>query len=346
MKSTGFCFGWVRLLAGQSYKGVFVNLAVWTAIVFVVFPSTTRAEIKGDPQLLKTAAALYRANLEKLKTWRGRAVMTHRSVQEDQHAWVTVVSIDFAYDRKSGASRWAIDPQKCVEVVGEKETPRIELLSDYGMHLNGAYYELRFRPAGKGGSRRGWVAEKRTFRPGYSYLTFDPMFFFTHEGGDHDKFLLMICENVKHPEAEGSITREGNHVVFSQVMPAGSGTGLDEMDLSQGGNPVHISSVFRPENGPERLSVWEWTWEKINDVWVPKTATKELSGARERTIHLVWEENRVNEPLRKDEYSPARMGLRPGDQLHDIRTDATYTIEGPEFPPALRSKAPPSPKSP
>lgn len=311
-----------------------LGFAICGVVAFGGFPLVAKAQIEGDAQVLKTMATAYRANFEKIRTWRGKVLMTRIFPRDDGTTILEVSSIEFAVDRVTGNSRWAATKDKDVEVIGEKEKQRFAPMHYAGMFANGAYHILNFDPANEQAERMAFVQTQAPGVPGFHYRDFDPLFFLTHEHGFLDEWALMLCDNVDNPEiGSGSIRREGDRFILEFARPGKTVLGLHEMDLSRGGNPVRIqtAAIARGARAKQQTS-WEWDWEQVNGVWVPSKVTKDHLSDDRYTVIVEWLENHVNEPLAEDEFSLVKLGLRRHDLVKDTGANSTYEIKGAEFP--------------
>jgi hypothetical protein len=142
--------------------------------------------LAGDREILKAAAAVYRANLDRLQTWRGRIAFAHRS-DSGGKTRVVECTIGFAWDKKAGMHSWDIRTTKDAWIENNKEVPAISLERMAGVFRDGAYYELRY-PLDKESSAHAVVVKLTPpARPGLHYQYFEPSYFFGHGGLAMDK---------------------------------------------------------------------------------------------------------------------------------------------------------------
>ena len=295
-----------------------------------------KAQVKGDVELLKTVAEKYRANLEKLKTWRGEVKWPLHSIEI-----ICECSIDFACDFTLPAKRWAITlGEQHISDKGIEKTMPPECR--FGMYRDGAYYQLIYKDKNK--RHEANVQDRPFMQPALNYGTFDAQFYLTFEGIEPDEIGTKLYKGSKEKETTGvTIIKDGNILTIQTVLEkyGPAPVALYQFDLSKGAN---FTKVEMRSNETNRKSegIWRWIWEEVNGVWVPKEFSKDvvaiLPNPRATHYRVLWTKNEVNIPLEKDEFSLVKLGLRQGDQVYDSRTHKKYTITDKSFPPPVNIK--------
>jgi hypothetical protein len=211
----------------------------------------------------------------------------------------------------------------------------------FGMYRDGAYYELLYDVEDKNARHQAHVQNRPFFQPSFSYAVFDPQFYMTFDGEEWDKICLTMYKQANDKYMVGQdITKKGNSVVIQDIMEAHGETpvALYVSDISKGGNLTRVE-MRSNETNLKSETIWNWSWEEVNGVWVPKEVSmdsvKILPEPFEIHYRLLWTKNEVNMPLEKDEFSLAKIGLKQDDNIYDSRTKKTYTINDMNFIPPV-----------
>jgi hypothetical protein len=87
-------------------------------------------------------------------------------------------------------------------------------------------------------------------------------------------------------------------------------------------------------NSPNTSNVWKCKMVNVSGVFVPDIVTIDAVKDKERkVIEMKWFEQVVNEPISKDEFTIANMGVHQLDWVHDFRTGAQYELIDAKLPP-------------
>jgi len=103
----------------------------------------------------------------------------------------------------------------------------------------------------------------------------------------------------------------------------------DVYDLSRGGNLIECYN-----KDPDSENLYTYEYEENAGVWIVKShthlnKTRRSSGEyRQRTRTVKWGRSTVNVPFAEDEFTLVKMGVKPGDQIHDHRVGMRYTYMG------------------
>jgi hypothetical protein len=292
--------------------------------------SSASAQFEGDLELLKMTAVKYRANRENLKTWKGDV-----SWQQIQTTGIAEWTANYACDFTLPAKRWSIVIENNIHVKDGKEysTP---ILWHYGMFREGAYYDLLFSADSKDNRHLLPVQDHPFSVPGSTCEVFDPEYFFTFENNNVDEILLKLSNNAD--KATGySIKKEGDTVIIQLARKKDNPipNALYYIDLSKGANLTQVE-MRTIEINLLTETIWRWSWQEINGVWVPKEITKDnicsLPEPEECHNRIVWKNTEVNVPLASDEFSLQKLGIRQGDVLFDTRTNTKTIITDKSFP--------------
>jgi hypothetical protein len=318
-------------------------------IVFVTLVTVARSltcsesysAFEGNKQDLAIVAAKFRENLDRLKTWQGKIKLTHRVKDTVAESGVLVECvIEFVYDAKRASYRYSITKIRDVSFNKDSEEPRLLLRTKAGLSNKDGYYELQFNAEKTASSRTGFLDRKPSVDTGWHYMSFDPVFFYTHDGTAHDRDLQILIDNFAHEALHGWVKRNGDSIAVRQTIDDDSVERV--FSLAKGGNAVRVTTIEKRNDGSERVTESTWDWEKVNGVWVPRRAALSDQGQQTRvkdrkidSLNVVfeWEENRVNEPLDEGALALASLGLRQGDRIVNKMTNQTLIAEGPQFPP-------------
>jgi len=291
-----------------------------------------RGGLKGNAELLKIVAEAYLANKERIQTWSGRATIESQSYEEGRTTKDRRLksSVSFAYDRQRGATRWNYRQEEDRWVIDNNDVKinRKPYLNN-GMKKDGVFYQLYNYKEDSDERRTMTIRPLRYAEGGMFSEDFDPMWYLTKAGENLNERLEFYSRNANNPNiSDAEVTADGNQVVLETTSPGV--INRYKFDLSAGGNLV---SYFGSDS---QVTEWYyWRYEKIKDIWVPKSFTHiHVSASKyEGTKHKYWMneirkiefvENKINEPLDAAEFSFAKMGLRPGDSIYDGRTGRDY----------------------
>lgn len=311
----------------------FLTISVAGVLLTIVLdlPSTgLRADEKvpfaGNPEGLKVAAEAHRANLTKLKTWRGTVTVSLEYVNlvdGEQTTSRSLSRVKFAVDREKGRTLFDWTQES-----GSRETAA-EIIETTNLQRGGGLVDLesgRFhkvihmrRPDS---SIRRIVAVKvaDAYRGRMDYEDFDPLYFFTARGVDISRQYVNFHKSGKPPNALScSVLTDASTVRVEERFPRL--TCRDTVDLTRGG--CVIESYYL-ENARQRLEiVWRSSYELKENVWLPKTltidATQPMKGRTRREMYA-FENEQVNSPLPESCFSLEELGVEAGDKIKNELT--------------------------
>jgi hypothetical protein len=137
-----------------------------------------------------------------------------------------------------------------------------------------------------------------------------------------------------------TITREGSLVLIAHVYKDGHSN--SQISLAKGGNLDSVVQAFTSVQGNRGVTT-TWKWRNVNGVWVPEELTNHVfhdgPNAGSRHVRFQWTESIVNEPLTKDAFSLASLGVFRGDGIIDMRSKKARRIEEEEYPPRPPAKS-------
>jgi hypothetical protein len=288
-------------------------------------------------ELLRFMADGYEANLDRLRSWKGTAIMRKGippvqpldgrmplSFKED-----TVEQLKFVADRDKDAGLWYGTLAGKKDVGSEGKLRSLPVNSgmnkgEYHYRMN-AISEPQLNPRSK---RRLLIYSKDAVAHGFENLEFDPLWMLIEDIGAHRTMgdaLRMWAETIekKMPPPEGggyNIERKGDVVTIKTWQPdneVGGGATFSSsyvFDISKGCSAVgqhHVSS--RSETH------WKLDYVEHNGVFVPKEVTYVRRRSPSKGLHhqIVFTTEMVNEPVSESEFSYEALGLRPGDYIVD-----------------------------
>jgi len=298
--------------------------------------------VQDNIDLLQMVAEAHRANKEQIRTWRGHVgVETHVTDSDPESpSYHMEASVVFVLDRQKQAERsnWTTREFTYIDIA--KGAGRHGMLVVENMMVkDGAYYRYSYDPEADKNSdkpiKRGVAIQAASARPrgGTAPLNFDPMYWFSFDGGDLASLLDAYCKWAKAGSKVSSVavSRDGDLVVLESRI--GEVLNRHAVDLQKGGNLVAYDAVA----GSAQAFRCKYQYEKMAGAWVPKRVTIESTrqgseGRRHRTHTVVFTDNVVNEPIAEEEFSLVKLGVRRGDQVSDTRSRVIYTIQGEEYP--------------
>ena len=284
------------------------------------------AEIKGDIELLLLIADGYEANLAKLRTWRGKATLKafHTPIPSTdwgERRWES--QNEFLLDRSQEAIRWRGETLKGTQTL-EGKTSQIPPSVQSGMIKSGYNYRLALPDDEKERGTLLVIPSGRGPRNLESDV-FDPVHILTKEicpglveqlRGYH----RLQSEGKLH-FSNGSITRDGDLVTVETDNERGGNVGRITtrfvFDLSKGCSLVEFLNSSKPSE-----SHWKLDYEEIADVLVMKQVALTYKDKREgheyvSTREAILTNEMVNEPVDPNEFTFAKLGMRPGDGVFD-----------------------------
>jgi hypothetical protein len=287
--------------------------------------------IKGDRELLKTVAQKHKANFESILTWKGEAFEERRSTKKvDNYSYMLKSKITFVYDRSRYASRWNREPQEFhAEVNGESFSGTF---AKYNSAMITRKAACTYRKSGTdqygNDTFRVIVYEPRDGVRKIGNQGFDPRYFFNNAGRyDLYEHLMLLYENADNPKlTERHVKRQGDHVIMTleKVVEDGIRTEKQVYDLSAGGNMVEFYN-----SGPTCENHREYEYEEKSGVWIMKSykrlnITHHEDGILRSTRTVRWSNSVVNVPFEEDEFTLAKLGLRPGDLIQANQIGVMY----------------------
>lgn len=317
----------------------------------------------GSEESLKSVSEVYRANIERIRTWRGEIQITteseYRRRDEEKNnpsTYQTIRSVEFVCDRTNNSVRSNCLCEKQSASGPDSKSANLNdiRLSCNSMVTKGAYYRLEYDAARdfgywKGTSRTVPLKRVAVVQTEYEKKApqalgseIDPFYWYTHRGKDigrtFDTYYSWIKDG-KTTIGDVSVTREGDIVTL--LIRSGSAHNRYSVNLAKGANLV----AYEAKDGPDKdRESWKYDYEEVNGVWVPLRISFEIDekdGSRfVRTLQ--WSRNEVNRPITDADFSLVKLGLRRGDQVQDRRTGQQYKIQGSEYPPGVNPLTPAS----
>ena len=208
------------------------------------------------------------------------------------------------------------DPQPAPQILNGMQTP--EALYRYG------YYGSPGNPAGQKMSL--WIYSFPQERINQNQFDFNPLYYLGTDRGEVSHDISGYLNIRDQPGITGiKIVREGDNVTIDLSLR--EITQSYTVSLSQGCNPISFETKYSG-------STWEyhWTYENVEGIWLPKTWTKSEhqkdQSDEERKVTFV--ENLLNRPVDAGAFSISSLGIHPGDEVQDRRTDPPrkYNYEG------------------
>ena len=320
--------------------------------------SDSAADLGDEAEILPVAAKQYQANLDSIRTWRGTIEITDDSVftrspeeKIDPHVTKSEATVEFVCDRQKKAFRSNYSCRK-MEIKGamphelgrndhlpHKPVLNIMVKDDgYYRFLYDAGYDSLPSEDGKRQIPVGRFAviSPSNERKGTQALgeEIDPFYWFTYRGRNVKEVFdnYYAWHKAKEDLSHVSLSQTGN-IVTLVVRGGDQGFNTFTVDLGQGANLIGYSAASGPR---ETLENWTYEYAIVNGAWVPRRVTLEMVLPDEFHIirTLQWVKSVVNEPVKEEEFSLVKLGLRQGDEVQDHRIGKTYRIKSADYPPA------------
>ncbi|GEM_PF-7101863 len=312
---------------------VFINFMFVAASLLSLFTyNTSLAEplSKESISLLERMGREYLANRDRIRTWQGKIEFSRKlgKVGAEPLEEVEKAKIRFIYDGEK--HHWLTVREQTWVTEQDKE-----LLLQSSMLTDDAYYVydsysperfprkflpiLRILTSAEGGelSKSKWPGD---FRP----------LDMSTAGGDVSGLMLGYAKLLKEGKDLGkcrTLSRTNNLVKVRIEL-----TDLVSeyvFDLDNASSLVEFNS-----SGPDPSLVWKCKMQKIASVFIPETLTFDEVRGTERVVQeMKWFDQVVNEPVSKDEFTIAKLGVHKGDRVHDYRTGAEYELTDTKLPP-------------
>ncbi len=312
----------------------FIDKLVVVLLILVMKSLPTFAGVQGDAELLKTVALKHKTNLESILTWKGEAFEERTSTIGDSYEYMLKNKCTFAYDQLQQAVRWNREPQEIRFLKNGK--PQYSMNSNFNSAMIKGQTSYDYK--GSGLDPNGNVTyhlvigePERVEKKGNHGL--NPKYFFKNCRSIplYDK-LMHLYNNANNPELiETYVKKEGNHVIITSDTTV-NGQPISEkfvFDLSAGGNLIDYYN-----KGPTYENHREYEYEDNSGVWVLKSfkkvnKTHKTNGEILKSTRIInWSNSVVNVPLKEDEFTMEKLGVKQGARVSDHRIGKGYIYEG------------------
>lgn len=330
------------------FSGKKIRTMLLIAVVILtpsLLPKSASATIEGDLELLKLAANGYKANLAKLATWQGKAIVStdYCSVDTANKSPLKTIkrksSVEFLFDAGRDAVRWYWNrleeqvTQKDMQPVAVKPYFTSGIVKDKTLYKLFPVPPTPERPPGRvlirplssiRGSIRGFNDE------------FHPMFYFQSTDENWYKALMFYYKKANSPTiSNGRVWKKGNIIYFEKVSKRTPVIiTYHEFDLLKGCCITKYSRRYDPKAHYSMAQVtWNLDYEEVDGVFVPKDVTWSTvnSDGSEKTTRVVqFVQNVTNRLIEAEEFSLAKLRLIPGDIVQDSATGVTFKYNDPE----------------
>lgn len=281
----------------------------------------TVGSLSDNYELMRYIIATYTDNLQKIKTWQGKAEIENKSVYYPIKSSIGVkysATVQFVFDRSKKSLRWdntlnnyvkqnsgVDDPQPVPQILNGMQTPKgIYRYGRFGSPGNPANGELNLLI---------YSFPEERINP--NQFDFNPLDFLQTFRGNVAKDLTPYTGWAdKSRMAIFKIIREGDNVTID----IGNDQSYNRytLSLSQSCNPISCE-----DREPGRASQWKWTYEKIDGVWLPKTWSETVRNKDEQDEDqkVTFVENLLNQPVEASAFSLPSLGVKPGNKVQDRR---------------------------
>jgi len=318
---------------------------VWLFAVVATFSplATAAGAIQGDVELLRLVARGQRANLGRICTWQGEAVLVNAWYEGDSNNPSMQIkrSATFVCDLESPANRSAVTVLEAPSARSFTAPPghdaakyrRESHYTTSSMVKNQTLYQLRIpRFAADMPHRLRITSTREAGGVQNTPERFDPKWYLTIRGRDVHELLMSYYSNADHPDLTASVRRKGD--IITLECPLKGSVTRYEFDLSQGCNLVSFA-----QNLPQRhREDWTFRYEQVSGVFVPRDVQVDSisfpDGDTETRRHssrrVSFLKNTVNEPIPTSQFELERLGLKEGDIVTDERIGVDYRYGHPE----------------
>lgn len=288
--------------------------------------------IGGDPELLKLVGDARGANLAKIHSWVGHALLDemHSSRVSGRGASGSHSRAEFAIDRDNNAARWALVKVDTYEA-GLPPLPCAHPEVNAALLVDDRFY--RSTPAIMETpdvlTNALIVFPRKKQHVSNFVVDFDPMKFFSTANFDVGETLTFYYENRNDPRTDRpgtSVTREGDRVTLRVTSKEGDIVNDYVFDLAFGGNIVEQTN--KSNTGESRDA---WTYQQVDRVWLPASYEwfnvnrNEDGSEKDRlTRKVTFTDAEVNAVLPDSEFTPEKIGAVNGMSVTDHIHQGTY----------------------
>lgn len=339
--------------------------ALLSCMAFSLVVGEIRAD---DREQLTSIATSIRANIERIKTWRGTAVCSRTFKMKSPPDGIPAeqsskISFSFLVDFTNGhyLSRGTLLESDSKYVDGES----VDLLfpNPSYMHKDGLFYSYSDYPndrdgkvpvdnsaaafedlPGAGVVKFAVVSVDKPNKLETRSEFFHPLYRMSYEGEDlAELFALYAMAMERRKISKLSDSGEATLQAVGEVVTLSISTNSEDtsvsreysVDLGKGG----LCTAFRYKATKGGLVTdiadWKCEPESVNGAWVPRQTSyqRDNSGVGHFITDAVqWTEHRINDPVVADDFTLVSLGMHRGDELHDKRTGDVVRITGDEFP--------------
>lgn len=304
------------------------TIVIIMSMMLLIGPLSVFAVFRGDVELLRTVAMQNKANNEAIVTWKGEAVIHDVDTMTDGYHREIERTVSFAYGRVEGSVRWNMEIRGIRCFIGGKDVSDLEIGSYSGMFKDKRFYRYRIPQREK---HHKWhhlvIFDRKVARGQELSRNFDPTYFLKDHGENVADRLMGLYKLAKRSKLKKwSISRKGDLVTLEARFGKGNGNiNRYVFDISKGGSMV---SYYGKDSTNEEN--WAYGFEKMDGVWVLKQLDrrhtyKNKHGVKvTRTKKIKWKKNIINKPLDANEFSLGRLGIKPGDWVHDTLAKVNF----------------------
>ncbi|MDH4240362.1 MAG: hypothetical protein OEW48_12440 [Phycisphaerae bacterium] len=309
----------------------------WCFVVFIHFmcfvtiETTAMASLQGEIDLLETTAMAHRSNLEQILTWKGRATYEVKDEIENDKGKVPMYyrksSVLFLLDHTQKATRWNMKVEDYA--LGANMPDEVEVIeTTNGMKKDNSFYQVEPLMISKEGQKINTlkIMSIENAVSAFKDSTFDPMWYLTRSGHNISKFLLFLHQKANSLKVSGKIKRNGD--IVSLEISEGTLFNYYEFNLDKGGNLIkYIGKSKRGED------VYTWTYENIEDTWVPKmfehvNIDRRHERLRRLSQRVEFMQHIINVPIDPCEFTLDKIGVTVGTPVTDLKMGFFYKYGG------------------
>ena len=315
---------------GYTFRSHFLVYFAAACMLSVTWSAALRADINGDPAILKLVAEAHQANKDKLLTWSGRVRVTDREELDGRELRTWGSNVVFLARNTSGQLRWN---WAVTSIKGESLSPNPPVLKN-GLVTEDQFFSIRrYRDPTKL-SPTILIQPTNKVEPGGMTFDFIPMSYFDH-GYDTAKHFLWFFDNAKALGKEWTVSKAGD-IITLRCQRDMNKNAYNEyaIDLGKGATLARYSA-----ESDSVTTEYVWTYNLIGGVWAPSAwmftnsrledQQQQLPAKQEhvynRTIH--WEESKVNEPIADAEFTIEKLEIQNGEWVTNELTKDRYRYD-------------------
>lgn len=292
-----------------------VALAILVGVAFVR-EAVAQVGLQGDPQVLLRAAEASEQNLAKLKSWQGRASITHQTVVDGAVTELLKSEVSFAWVPEKKISQWH-------QVFSADSKYRGDRTIESGGVIRPEEVWSFERTDTLGAARDVTVTariQKAANRTVWAKTGFDAKIFLGTDYISTAAELRGVAGFAGNPEAVGWFAEQrGDVVAFGyNGSPIQLMISRSSFDVTKGGSLVLFEQTSDQVGEGKRVTTRKNEVVQIEGVWLPALVNYRdeiIDKREERLLVIKWTESKVNQPVDEKTFTWEAIGIQAGDTI-------------------------------